>query len=167
MRLMKNESGYTLLEMIITIGLIGIAIGMSGFGLRTVFNSNLDSVANEFANEVRLTYSRELAASNNDYSMILSYDSSNGYYKANLYVERNGGSRELLKTIKFSKAISIMKDGADVSGLAESERSFEFDQSSGKLLSNGEGTYTFTSSTSTMIRDVIVVKDNGRVYVDE
>ena len=176
----RDEDGYSLLEMIITIGLIAIAIGMSTFGLNSVFNSNVNSYANTLANEIRLTSSRELAASNKDYSLVLNYQTADDRYVATVYVTPDDtGVRQEIKQIKFSQGIIIEKDGlnlkdgidlpiTDASSLSnETTRSFVFDASSGALVTDGDGTYTMYSKTSTITRDIVVIKMNGRVYVDE
>lgn len=167
----KSESGYSLLEMIITIGLIAIAISLSGFGLSVIFNSNVNSKANEFASELRLTASKELAASQKNYEAILKYDGTDDHYYLDVTVRNDGEvNKPVIKTINFSKTIAITKDGTpvkDISDINVTNRTFAFDQSSGGLISGGAGTYTFSATTSDITRDVVVTQVNGRVYVDE
>lgn len=170
MKRFKEERGYSLLEVIITIGLISIAIGTSTFGLRTVFNNNVMSVANEFASEVRQVAIKEMASDRHNYSGIIEYDASSEKYSLVLYIERwNGGgydARAVYKTVKFSGSVVFTKDGTAVKDLVEDDRSFTFNAATGEVTSGGAGNYVITSPSSSLAKKVQVIQANGRVYVD-
>lgn len=176
MKWLRDESGYSLLEMIITIGLIAIALGTTSFGLSTIFNSNVNSYVNEVANEVRLARAREMAASDNDYQVVFEYDPVDERYKVISKVSIDGANYVTIKTIKLPKSITLSKEVLgifvsldDASLNDETLRLFQFDASSGKLLGSvsGEGTYRISASNSSITKDFVVIKANGRVYIDE
>jgi len=170
---LRDEGGYSLLEMIITIGLIAIAIGMSTFGLNAVFNSNVNSYANSLASELRIASSREMAVFDKSYTVELDYDTTENRYVAISYVKPLSASESELSRIKFPKGMTISKGGQSLeylinnSLILEGERKFQFDPSSGALISAAAGTYQLSSVSSSITRDIVVVEVNGRVYVDE
>lgn len=73
---MNKEQGYTLLELIITIGLISIAIGLSSFGLNVIYTSNVGSYASQVTNDIKLVQTKEMASNGKDYRLILDHDGS-------------------------------------------------------------------------------------------
>lgn len=171
---LKDEGGYSLLEMILTIGLIAIAIGTSTFGLNTVFNSNVNSKANTIVNEIRLTSSRQLGANERVYETIVSYDVSDNRVLFTTYVTDTSiasPTPQNIKTIRLSRGMNLVKDVSGTPTAIESltldERTFTFDSSSGALTSGGGGVYTLTSDNSSISRDIVVLTQSGRVYVDE
>ena len=165
-----SEKGFTIVEVVVAIALIGIAISLSVVSLRTIFNSSVSSYATQLSNEIRLVQSREMASSKNDYELIISYDGTEDIYRIRTYIEAGGNPRKVLKTIDMPKAIRVAKNGVPLSDSAYNDvstRSFRFSPSSGGLITDGDGTYTITSTASTVTRDVVVVGFNGRVYIDE
>ncbi len=176
MKWLRDESGYSLIEMIITIGLIAIALGTTSFGLSTIYNSNVNSYVNEVANEVRLARAREMAASKNDYQVVFEYNTAEQKYQIISKVKIGVENYTTLKTINLPRTITLSKD---ISGtftalndpaLSDANlRTFQFDESSGELLSGvgGEGTYRMSASNSAITKDFVVIKANGRVYIEE
>lgn len=166
----NDDSGFTILEMIVVIALIGIVLGLTGFGLSSIYNSSVTSNVNTLMNEIRLLSSREQASSKNDYELILSYDTAEKAYIARTYIEMDGAPREITKTMTFPKSIIIEKDGLALSDATFNDvntRSFRFSPSSGGLLTEGAGVYTIKSTASSITKDMVVVAFNGRVYLDE
>lgn len=184
---LKNENGYTLLEIIITMGILAIAIGTSSFGLRSIFNNNVNSYANQFANEIRLVASRELGSAegesnDRDYKLEVSFDSTGQRVIAVTYLKVGAGAYDELTRINFPKSMTIAKDGVQIDAstnivghalYSDETRTFEFDASSGALIvytpsgDSAEGRYTIRSANSSITRDVVVIQANGRVYVDD
>jgi len=176
MKLIKSESGYSLLEMIITIALIAIAISTTTFGLSVIFSNNVNSYANEMANQFRLVQTREMAKSKNDYLITIKYDSGDSRYEIITSASFDGGPWKDIHTIKLPKVYTIKKDGS-VLGTSDTQYLI-FNPSSGAIevaappivpagAVNAAGTYTLSSTSSDLTRDIVVLRINGRVYVNE
>lgn len=164
----RNEEGYTLLEMIITIGLIGIAIGMSSFGLSTIYNSNVNARANELVSEIRIVSTKEMASKDGDFE--LEFTKIGDHYYA--YTRQTlAGVTTTIKSIKLPNGMTIEKNisgsWTGIESLPKADRSFTFDPSSGRLTSNGNGRYKVASNISTRVIEFVVVKESGRTYIDE
>lgn len=166
-RLIDNK-GYTLLELIIVIGLIAIAASLSGFGLSSLYSSNVNAKLNEVVNEIRLAQSREMASKDKDYEVIISY--ADNHYSMTTYMQEGANPKVTLKTIELSKKLVLEKDNGAfqaVKDLSIEKRKFVFDASSGKLLTEGSGRYRIGGISSGDNKEFVVIEQNGRVYVDE
>lgn len=167
----SNEFGYTLIEIIITIGLISIAIGLTTFGLSTVYRSNVNSYSSQIINEIKKIQTQEMASSKNDYEVIISHNGTN--YVVTTYVSFDGNPKTTFKTIELPIYVSIHKKiGADfvdlytISDIDKSQRTFSFNSSSGKLTSDGEGIYRVILETDGSFKEFQVIKQNGKVVGD-
>ena len=171
MRRFKEEAGFTLLEMIIVIGLLGVAIGFTTFGLSTVYNTNVNAMGNALVSDIRLTMTKEMAAKDKDYSLELS-KSGNNYYATMYLSEDAWASRVAIKTVKLSNGMILKKDNGsgsfvEVATLPVEHRTFTFEANSGKVTSQGSGRYELSSTSSTRVIEIVVVRESGRVYIDE
>ncbi len=104
---MNKEQGYTLLELIITIGLISIAIGLSSFGLNVIYTSNVGSYASQVTNDIKLVQTKEMASNGKDYRLILDHDGSK--YTVLIQVSTDGSNWNMYKNYKLPKAMVIKK----------------------------------------------------------
>lgn len=164
-----NQKGYTLLELIITIGLIAIAISVTGFGLNAIYTSNINSHASQLVNEIRLVQTKEMSSLNKDYKLILSKSGSNYIARTTVTV---GGVSTQVKLIKLPNGFTLKKligsNYVEIGAISDvGEREFAFDAASGRLITDGDGKYQVTSTSSSKVIEFGVIKQNGRVYVDE
>ena len=171
MKRLKEEAGFTLLEMIIVIGLLGVAIGFTTFGLSTVYNTNVNAMGNELVSDIRLTMTKEMAAKDKDYRLIFSKAGDNYYATISLSSDA-GLTWSAIKTVKLSNGMILKKDNGsgsfvEVSAFSEDERTFKFEANSGKVISQGWGRYELSSTSSTRVMEIVVVRESGRVYIDE
>ena len=172
LNMIRRQDGYTLLEMIIVMALLAIAIGLSGFGLNTLYTNNINTYSNQLISEIKLVQTKEMASKDKDYKLTLAYDSSLEQYIATTLVRLEAsGTYSTLKTIKFPKKVTIKKlDGAnyvDIQSLGTI--TFEFDGTSGqvKSIANGDGRYEISSTTSSRVIKFDVILQNGRVVMNE
>lgn len=169
----KRESGYTLIEMIITIGLISIAIGLSSFGLSVIYNSNVSAYASRIVSDIKLVQTKEMASNDLDYRMFLSHDGT--HYTVDVQVKQPAGVWTDFKNYELPRAMVLSKYSLgspvpidDPVFDTDADLTFEFDVSSGKLLNgSGFGRYQISASSSDRIIEFVVIEQNGRVYIDE
>ena len=160
-----------MLEMIIVIGLLGVAIGFTTFGLSTVYNTNVNAKGNELVSDIRLTMTKEMAAKDKDYRLILSKVGDN-YYSTMSLSSDAGLTWTAIKTSKLSNGMVLKKDNGsgsfvEISTLPIEQRTFTFEANSGKVTSQGSGRYELSSTSSTRVIEIVVVRESGRVYIDE
>jgi len=172
LNMIRRQDGYTLLEMIIVMALLAIAIGLSGFGLNTLYTNNINTYSNQLISEIKLVQTKEMASKDKDFKLTLTYDSTlEQYIGTSLVRLESEGTYSTLKTIKFPKKVTIKKlDGGnyvDIQSLGTI--TFEFDGTSGQVknIVNGDGRYEISSTTSSRIIKFDVIKQNGRVVMDE
>lgn len=172
LNMIRRQDGYTLIEMIIVMALLAIAIGLSGFGLNTIYTNNINTYSNQLVSEIKLVQTKEMASKDKDYKLTLTYDSSLEQYVGTTLVRLGStGTYSTLKTIKFPKKVAIKKlDGGnyvDIQSLGTI--TFEFDGTSGQVknIANGGGRYEISSTTSSRVIKFDVIQQNGRVVIDE
>ncbi|PKM57875.1 MAG: hypothetical protein CVU98_03885 [Firmicutes bacterium HGW-Firmicutes-3] len=172
--IIKGQEGYTLIEMIIVMALLAIAIGLSGFGLNTLYTNNINTYSNQLISEIKLVQTKEMASKDKDYRLTLAYDSTIEQYIGTTLVRTGAtGTYSTLKTIRFPKKVSIKKwDGTaykDIQPPNHTLISFEFDSTSGQVknTANGDGKYEISSTASSRVIEFEVIKQNGRVVMDE
>ncbi|MDF1617025.1 pilus assembly FimT family protein [Petrocella sp. FN5] len=170
----KRQDGYTLIEMIIVMALLAIAIGLSGFGLNTLYTNNINTYSNQLISEIKLVQTKEMASKDKDYRLTLTYDSTLEQYIGRTLVRvGTTGTYSTLKTIKLPKKVAIKKwDGTDYVDIQPpnySLISFEFDSTSGQVknTANGDGRYEISSTASSRVIEFEVIKQNGRVVMNE
>jgi len=153
--MIDNKNGFTLIEVIIVIALLGIAITMTSLGIKILFNSNVNSYGQQFYTDLRDM--REKTITSIDSKCELEWD-SNGYTITYNY---NNPSKSTTKRVDLPSNIIVSKDGSNVNSVT-----IEFDKASGKLI-DGAGTYKFSSSSSDNEILITVVKETGSVFIDE
>jgi prepilin-type N-terminal cleavage/methylation domain-containing protein len=176
-----NEKGYTLIELIIVIGLLAIAIGLSGFGLNVIYTNNVNTYATQLVSEIKLVQTKEMASKNNDYKIVMRYDTLEKQYISETWVRVGAaGTYQVLHSISLPSNMVIKKWDDDLSSItyltykeikyfSPNSMTFIFEAMSGKLESstNGAGKYQISSTTSTKIKIFTVTAQNGRVVEDD
>jgi len=164
----RSQEGYTLIEMIIVMALLTIAISLSGFGLNTLYTNNINTYSNQLISEIKLVQTKEMASKDKDFWLNLTYDPTLEQYIGTTKLE-SSGTVTTLKTIKFPKKVIIKKlDGVnyvDIQSLGTI--TFEFDATSGKSMANGDGSYEISSTSSSRVIKFDVIKQNGRVVMND
>lgn len=175
----RRNDGYTLLEVIITIGLIGIAISASTFGLRTIYNSNINARASEVVNTLRLARTKQMASSATPTvyrDVIIEHDGSQ-YSVVTKLIDSGGNTTvstlELPKSIHMQKYNTATATYEELSSIAQPVairdrvKTFRFDPSSGKIVTSAHGKYRLNATNSDLEVVFVVVALNGRVYIEE
>ncbi len=197
LNILNNNRGFTLMELIITISIVAIAAGLSGFGLNALFSANLDNIAHDITSELRNIRFREVSEYNNDYQMVFTYDSDKDNYgyivqkryddsgtEVTLEVKRN----DYKSTLRIYREETIgvwieMKDSPiNLGGLGENslQGTFSFSASSGGIADvafsggtieslnlNSLGSYKIVNIRNNEEIKFIVIKKTGRVIIDE
>ncbi len=143
----NNESGFTLMELIITIAIVAIAAGISGFGLNAVFNANLKNITYEFASDYRQTRYKTVSEFDTYYQMVMTYDTDKKRYgyKIQKYFEDpdNLGTWILIDVEQksFRSSLVIQREYTDDNWMDLSDPSID-------LANNPQrGTFVFEVST--------------------
>lgn len=168
---LKDQQGYTLLEMIIVIGLIGVGLGLTSFGLNVIFNANVNSYSQQIATEIKNIQVKEMAAKNKDFSLEIRYVTDH-YQLYIVSTDTSAGGSSTNKVIAFPSSIIIEKETTPGVFLELKEASFDLDKrqfkfsdGTGKLTTNGDGTYRVTAANSGLTKFIYVYKQNGRVVL--
>lgn len=172
-----NTSGYSLIELIVTIGLISVAIGFTTFGLSVIYNNNVNVYASRIVSDIKLVQTKEMASNDLDYRLMLGHDGNK--YTVEIEVKESSEIWSAASTTfkeydlprvmvleKYTGAAFVAID--DVIFDVEGDLTFEFDVSSGKILNDsGAGRYRLTSTSSDKVIEFVATEQNGRVYIDE
>ncbi|MBC8157099.1 prepilin-type N-terminal cleavage/methylation domain-containing protein [Armatimonadetes bacterium] len=165
----NNEKGFTLIELLISIAIVAVAIGLSSFGIKIVFDSNLDSYANQYKTDLREARNGTLSTLDEVYHVIWKYDSTNGRYYYEVW--DNSVTNQLMKTVNLHKSIYIMyTDNVGITTelkdlIAAGTVSISFDRASGKALS-GSGTYLFKSTATDQQASIKLIAATGGIFLD-
>ncbi len=135
-----NESGFTLVEITITVAIVVIAAGLSGFGLNAVFNANLDNMAHDIATDLRNVRFRAVSEFDAEYQLVLTYDGGNDRY--GYEVQRlKAGTTTVTRSETYRSTLIILRE--DISGTW-----IELNDPSIDITNNPElGTFCFNTST--------------------
>ncbi len=139
---LKNESGFTLLEMIITIALIAIVASISGFGLNGVFNANLKNISYDTASDIRHISFKSVSEFDRAYQLVLTYDNSSKRYGYEIQTMAVGDtSPVVIETKDFRSSLVIMREDASGNWVELNDTSID-------ITSHPErGTFCFDTST--------------------
>lgn len=179
MKALLNDKGFSLLELIIVIGVIGLAIGMTTFGFNLIFSSNTKSYAKQFESDLRGMRNDTMYAIDKTYYMLWKYD--DGSYMYTIYDSSDLLHPFEIKTVDLHADIKVSVDIGDGNGFLDLDSTYgsnpnnlkiQFEKSSGKITNiisnnNGEVKYKFTSTTTSDEMIVHVIVELGRVYSDE
>ena len=149
---MKNNKGFTLVELIVVIALMAIIAGVSSYTISTVSNQELKDFANNYDAMLSQCQIETMSGMRNPVLEIAV--NRDGEYRATLYstTTRNDGStvREVVKSQYLGEDYLVCK--YDETTLARTDTlTVQFDRSTGEIttnkgfktisVSNGRGTY--------------------------
>lgn len=142
---MRNNNGFTLIEMVITITVISIifAIAIPRFDINAGY---MEKTANEFAMDVRYIQMENMKNPNADYEIEVNMISND-------YCVKNGISIE--KTVSFKNRYTIDYNNGSVI-------SFSYGGAPKKA-----GTFTITDTKTGDIKQVTIVPATGRTIILE
>jgi prepilin-type N-terminal cleavage/methylation domain-containing protein len=170
MKYLDNNEGFTLIEVLIVIIIIGIAISMSSLGYRVIFDARVDAYAEQFQSDLRGMRNDSLNSLDKDYKLVWAADGLSYVIKKksdNTVVKTEELPGDLVIKIK-TDSMSDYKTLSDYyASLDESYRTIAFDKSDGSLTSNGAGAYMFSAIDSDDIVIVTVYEVTGRVFSDD
>ncbi len=168
--MIRDEKGYTLVELMTVIAIISISMGIATFSLSFVFNRNVDAKMTEVSTQIRSAKNLQVEKSADTYSVEFTVKDGNTILHKR--VEKSGVVTELA-TVKVPNNLEFVKvvGGSEIkiSDLLAHGRSdeikFEFDSATGKLTTDGFGLYKikYKDKEATMR----VIKQNGKVILNE
>lgn len=174
MEQIRNEDGYSLLEMIITIAIIAVAISMTSFGLGTIYSSNVKNYSSQVVSEIKSVQIKRLAAKDNDFRLEIEKPSFNYIVETIMIADIDGDMVDeevVINTIEIPSNMSIKKEIGgifeEIDTIAATEVQFTFDPSSGAETSGGAGVYQMSLSDGSNMIEFEVIAQNGRVFVHE
>lgn len=142
LRQLNNESGFTLLEMIITIAIVAIVAGISGFGLNGVFNANLKNISYDTVSDMRSIRFRSVSEFDTAYQLVLTYDSASERYGYEIQRMAVGDSApSVIETKDFRSSLVIMREDSSGNWVELSDPSIDI------TLHPERATFCFNTST--------------------
>lgn len=171
MYLEKND-GYSLIEVIIVIVIIGIAITLAGYGFNLINRSNVNGYINEFHADVRYAKNNSMSLEDESFYIQWAYDSVDDQYYYEMYKSKPSVTPDqLLKTVKIHKTIVIKLDNGTGFALLNTYTAdqirISFESGSGDLVDGkGKGEYEFYLNDDTS-KIVEIIESTGRVFVNE
>jgi len=139
---LHNEEGFTIIELIITISIVAIAAGLSGFGLNGLYGAQVDSMTYDISAELRNARYRSVSEFDTAYQVVLTYDDTDNKYGYSLQKFKAGdiAPTEVSKQ-SYKQTLRIMRE--DLLG-----NWVELKEDSIKIQDNPErGCFTFNTTT--------------------
>lgn len=170
---LKDERGYSLIEVIIVIVIIGIGVSMISYGFSLINRSNLKKYVNEYHSDVRYAKNQSMTFENTTFYIQWDYDSVNDEYYYELYKSEPTVTPDtLVKRVDIHSTVDVNLDNE--SGGMQPLETYTSDQvkltyeaGSGDLVNgDGFGKYEFYKSDDTK-KIVEIIESTGRVFIDE
>ncbi len=168
-----DDRGFTLIEVIVVIGIIAIGLSLSTISFVVFTNNNIKGKANTIISEIRNARASQLE--NSDKVVFVEFVNSGGNVEVNRVMADSSGSKTVLSTVVIGGNIEFKKitDGETIevknlgpyTSYESARNAVVFDPSTGKVLSKGYGTYTLSYDGKTF--SFMVIKENGKVIIDE
>lgn len=139
---LNNERGFTLMELIITISIIAVIAGISGFGLNAVFNANLKNISYDIASDMRNVRFRSVSEFDTEYQLVLTYDAAEERYGYEIHRLKAGDlAPTVIKTESYRSSLVIMREDGVGNWVELSDATID-------ISANPErGTFAYDSST--------------------
>lgn len=168
----NKDAGYTLVELIVVIMIIGILASATVLGFSTYYNSQVDSAAEKLV--IALTKTRQESINRNEGSVRMElYQDSNGGNYAKI-VFHNGSSDQVLEEYKICgsliklsvkdlvDSITYLSYTASIDPTVHTaqEINFHFNKSTGGLIEE----YKDIILEGSEIIDIIIIRETGRSF---
>lgn len=152
----KNNCGFTIIEIMIVIIIIAIAMSLSIYSINIIFGANAESYANQFKTDLRFIKDQNMAASIGTYSIMWHDNGTDIYYD----MLKDSVSQ---KTVKIHKSVEVTYNGGNINGIT-----ILFDTSDGTVIddalgNNGAGIYRFVNNASDTHKTVTLIEETGRI----
>lgn len=169
---MKNQKGFSLIELLIVVTLLAISIGVGGITIRTVYSQQAKRCLTSMKSGLSQTRVMALSMDSGDGTRVNSlrvYKGDEGYY---MDLPGDAAEPELIcdVTVKLTYVVGENMNTVDENGV-----NFTFNRSSGalnKLESGGEeidGTdvyYYFLASSGMRTYTLAIYPDTGKFYLE-
>lgn len=103
----SNQKGFTLVEVLITIAIIAISIGLSTFGLQIVYDSRTEGAAKNFESDLKTIRLNSITYTDRKYYLQWKYDASTGYSYEIVDFNNPTSPDNSIKTVQIHKKIDI------------------------------------------------------------
>lgn len=165
MKLLQNEEGFTLMELMIVVVIISVAIGMTSYGINIVFNSRVDSFASQYQSDLRLM--RDMTISDlHTYRFVWSFADNHYTYEI---IDISETPNRIIKEVNLSEDIVVnVFLATDPINLVDADGvTIQFDAASGEVIdvagANGAGNYILEHTVNGEQFTVEVVRLTGRI----
>lgn len=165
--MIQNEKGFTIIELVVVIAIIGITFGIANISLSSIVNAKIEKYGNEFAMILRLTRFSQMSHTDT-YKLNIEYDKVN-----NKYTIKQKVNDITKKEIKLKKGYEIYFNNGIINNKINQDFEILFTKSSGSVegtiggnKDTLSGTYIFKLKDSTKEVKVTLQKITGRVTVE-
>lgn len=164
---MKNNKGFTLLEMLLVILIIGILSGLATYSVNVVFNGNTKSYASQFASAVKDIKVKTLSSASGvtKWCIKLGYDTAEERYFWCTAIKGSDGSIETKEMVYLKKDVAVHSQGNDLKK-ADSDIVVSFSNGVGEIAS-GAGTYQFINQITNKQINVNLVQATGGIFIED
>lgn len=151
----KNQKGFTLVELIVTIGILAILLGMitlnlGGIERRTTINASVDTLISDLKQQ-------QIKAMVGDTEGRVSNDNYGIHFESNRYILFHGNSYSSSDTSNFPVNLS---SGTNITNILFSNSDLIFASVSGEIVgfTPGQNSVTITNSTDGQQKSIIINK---------
>ena len=165
---MKNNKGFSLIELIVVIAIIAVLVGASSVGISVLWGFYPKECANNLEAKLNKTRIDSMGKANMALEL---YQGSDGSYYADLVTYDSSGAVSSTTSEKIGrKSLTITyKDTTGATGtLGTDHIAVCYDRSSGALKANSSGKIynEFTISQRSTTKTVTIYAETGKVTVD-
>lgn len=163
MKLLQNEKGFTIMELMIVVAIISVAVGMTSYGINIIFSSRVDSFASQYQSDLRFLRDKTISDIHT-YELVWDFTGNHYTYEIIDTTDSDTANHFTIKTIQLTNDISVnvflASDSlnlVDVDGVT-----IRFDAATGEAVS-GAGRYILENTVNGEHITVEIVQHTGRI----
>jgi prepilin-type N-terminal cleavage/methylation domain-containing protein len=164
-KILYDNKGFTLIELIVVVGIISIMTAIITYSVNVVFKSDVQSSAKQLQSDLRNIRFNTMATSNCKFRLKLNYNSTTNNYYYEVCKDAN-----IIRKVEFKTNVSIKKDSIE-NELKDTDMlpiDFIFNEGDGSFVGeNNSGIFEFWASNSVVPVTLDIVKETGRIYINE